>query len=75
MIETDLLTKQAEHLRSSTGLTVQTAFSEGDPAAFIERLQGQDRQHLLMVTTWQQTEYKVMSFLHQSNVPVLFVAF
>jgi hypothetical protein len=74
MIETGLLTKQAEQLRSSTGLTVQTAFTEGDPAAFIERLSGQYRQPLLIVASRQQAEHKVMSFLHQSNTPVLFAA-
>src|SRR5437016_1508408 len=42
VIQADFLAKQAEQLRSSTGLTVQTAFIEGDPAAFIERLHGQD---------------------------------
>jgi nucleotide-binding universal stress UspA family protein len=71
---TDFLVDQAERLRCSAGLTVQTAFTDGDPAAFIERLQGQDRQNLLIVTTRQQAEQKVMRFLHQSNVPVLFVA-
>jgi nucleotide-binding universal stress UspA family protein len=71
---TDFLADQAEQLRSSTGLTVETAFTDGDPAAFIERLRGQDRQHLLIVTTRQQAEHKVMRFLHQSDVPVLFVA-
>ena len=74
VIQADFLAKQAEQLRSSTGLTVQTAFIEGDPAAFIERLHGQDRQNLLIVTLRQQAEHKVMRFLHQSNVPVLFVA-
>ena len=74
MKEADFLADQAEQLRSSTGLTVQTAFTDGDPEAFIERLQGQYRQHLLIVTIRQQAEHKVMSFLHQSNVPVLFVA-
>ena len=74
IIATDLLTKQAERLRSSTRLTVQTAFTEGDPAAFIERLSGQYRQSLLIVTSQQQAEHRVMSFLHQSNVPVLFAA-
>jgi nucleotide-binding universal stress UspA family protein len=74
MKQADFLADQAEHLRLSTGLTVQTAFTEGDPAAFIERLQGQYQQHLLIVTTRQQAEHKVMKFLHQSNVPVLFVA-
>ena len=70
----DLLEDRAEQLRSSTGLTVQTAFTEGDSEAFIERLRGQDRQQLLIVTARQQAEHKVMRFLHQSNVPVLFVA-
>ena len=74
MKEADFLADQAEQVRSSTGLTVQTAFTEGDPEAFIERLQGQYRQHLLIVTLRQQAEHKVMSFLHQSNVPVLFAA-
>ena len=74
MIQADLLADRAERLRSSTGLIVQTAFTDGDPAAFIERLYGQDRQHLLIVTTRQQAEHKVMRFLHQSNAPVLFVA-
>ena len=70
----DLLADRAEQLRSSTGLSVKTAFTYGDPAAFIERLAGQDRQHLLIVTTRQQAEHRVLRFLHQSNVPVLFVA-
>lgn len=70
----DLLENRAEQLRSSTGLTVQTAFTEGDPETFIERLRGQERRQLLIVTARQQAEHKVMRFLHQSNVPVLFVA-
>src|SRR6266568_3028388 len=74
MKEADFLADQAEQVRSSTGLTVQTAFTKGDPEAFIEHLQEQYRQHLLIVTTRQQAEHKVMSFLHQSTVPVLFVA-
>jgi nucleotide-binding universal stress UspA family protein len=73
MKQADLLANQAEQLRLSTGLTVQTAFTDGDPEAFIERLQGQYGQNLLIVTTRQQAEQKVMRFLHQSNVPVLFV--
>ena len=72
--QADFLADRAERLRSSSGLPVQTAFTDGDPAAFIERLYGQDRQHLLIVTTRQQAEHKVMRFLHQSNAPVLFVA-
>ena len=72
--QADFLADQAERLRSSTSLTVQTAFTDGDSEAFIARLQGQYRQHLLIVTTRQQAEQKVMRFLHQSNVPVLFVA-
>ena len=74
MKQADFLAHQAEQLRFSTGLPVQTAFTDGDPEAFIERLQGQYQQNLLIVTIWQQAEHKVMRFLHQSNVPVLFVA-
>jgi nucleotide-binding universal stress UspA family protein len=74
MQQADFLADRAEQLRSSTGLTVQTAFTDGGPEAFIERLHGQDRQNLLIVTIRQQAEHKVMRFLHQSNVPVLFVA-
>ncbi len=71
---TDFLADQAEKLRHSTGLTVQTALTDGDSEAFIERLHGQYRQNLLIVTTRKQAEQKVMRFLHQSNVPVLFIA-
>ena len=74
MLETGLLKQQAEQLRSNTGLTVQTAFTEGDPAAFVERLYDQHRQSLLIVASRQQVKQRVMSFLHQSNAPVLFVA-
>src|SRR5579864_1013409 len=41
---TDFLADQAEKLRHSTGLTVQTALTDGDSEAFIERLHGQYRQ-------------------------------
>src|SRR5207248_2848802 len=54
MKEADFLEDRAEQLRSSTGLTVQTAFTDGDPEAFVEGLQGQYRQQLLIVTTRQQ---------------------
>jgi len=72
--QTDFLTDQAEQLRSSTGLTVETAVTEGNPEAFIERFYGQKQPNLLIVTTRKQAEHKVMRFLHQSNVPVLFIA-
>ena len=72
--QTDFLTDQAEQLRSSTGLTVQTAVTEGNPEAFIERYYGHHQPNLLIVTTRKQAEHKVMRFLHQCNVPVLFVA-
>lgn len=75
MKETGYLEEQAERLRASTGLAVRTAFTEGDPETFIEPLQGEFRQPLLIVTTRQQSEHKVMRFLHQSNVPVLFVGY
>jgi nucleotide-binding universal stress UspA family protein len=73
MKRADFLEDQAEQLRSSTGLTVQTAVSEGNPEAFIERFFGKNQQHLLIVTTREQAERKVMRFLHQSHVPVLFL--
>ena len=74
MKQADFLADQAERLRSSTGLTVQTAVTEENPEAFIERYYGHHQQHLLMVTTREQAEHQVMRFLHQSTVPVLFVA-
>jgi nucleotide-binding universal stress UspA family protein len=73
MERADFLEERAEQLRSSTGLTVQTAIAAGDPEAFIERLFGKNQRHLLIVTTREQAERKVMGFLHRSNVPVLFV--
>src|SRR6266446_5568551 len=72
--QTDFLADQAEQLRTSTGLTVQTVVTDGDPEAFIERFNGQHQHNLLIVTTRKQAGHKVMRFLHQSNVPVLFVA-
>ena len=74
MIETDLLEEQAERLRAGSGLAVRTSYTDGDPQTFIERLQLESRQPLLIVTTRATAEHKVMRFLHQSNVPVLFVA-
>jgi nucleotide-binding universal stress UspA family protein len=72
--QADFLAEQAEHLGSCTGLTVQTAVAEGNPAAFIEQYTGHHQQHLLIVTTRQQAKRRAMKFLHQSNVPVLFLA-
>lgn len=73
-MEAGYLEEQAKRLRSGTGLSVRTAFTDGDREIFIERLQGESRQPLLIVTARQQSERKVMRFLHQSNVPVFFVA-
>ena len=70
----DFLADQAEQLHTSTGLTVQTAVIDENPEAFIERFSNHNQQKLLIVTTREQAEHKVMRFLHQSNVPVLFVA-
>ncbi len=67
------LEDQAEQLRTSTGLTVETVVAEGDPGTFIERFFGKHQQHLLIVATREQAERKVMKFLHQSNAPVLFL--
>jgi nucleotide-binding universal stress UspA family protein len=72
MKQADFLADQAEQLRTSTGLTVRTAIADWDPAAFIEGIA--QEQKLLIVTTREQAELKVMRFLHQSNVPVLFIA-
>ena len=74
MKQADFLADRAEQLRSSTGLTVQTLVTDGDPEAFLERFNGQHQQNLLIVTTREQAEQKVMRFLHQCHVPVLFVA-
>jgi nucleotide-binding universal stress UspA family protein len=74
MKQADFLADRAEQLRTTTGLTVQTAVLDGDAEAFIERFYGQHQQKLLIVTTREQAEQKVMSFLHQSHVPVLFLA-
>jgi len=69
----DFLEGQAEQLRTGTGLTVETAVDDGNPTTFIERFFGKQQQHLLIVTTREQAERKVMGFLHRSNAPVLFL--
>jgi nucleotide-binding universal stress UspA family protein len=69
----DFLEGQAEQLRTITGLTVETAVDDGNPTTFIERFFGKDQQHVLVVTTREQAERKVISFLHRSNAPVLFL--
>ncbi len=69
----DFLEGQADHLRTTTGLTVETAVDDGNPTTFIERFFGKDQQHVLIVTTREQAERKVLSFLHRSNAPVLFL--
>jgi len=74
MKQADFLADRAEQLRTSTGLTVQTAVTDGDPDGFIERFSEQNQHNLLIVTTRKQAEHKVMRYLHQSNVPVLFIA-
>ena len=67
----DFLEDQAEQLRVSTGLTVVTTMDDGKPTTFMERFFGKDQQHVLIVTTREQAETKVLSFLHRSNAPVL----
>jgi len=69
----DFLEHQAEQLRTSTGLPVETAVAEGDPGALVERFFGKHQQQVLIVTTREQAERKVLRFLHQSNAPVLFL--
>lgn len=75
MKQAGFLVEKAEQLHTSTGLTVQTATADRDPEAFIEGLAQEHQQKLLIVTTREHAELKVMSFLHQCNVPVLFVTF
>ena len=67
----DFLEDQAEELRVTTGLTVETTLDDGKPTTFMERFFGKDQQHVLIVTTREQAETKVLSFLHRSNAPVL----
>jgi nucleotide-binding universal stress UspA family protein len=67
----DFLESQAEQLRATTSLRVETAVDDGEPTTFIERFFGKDQQHVLIVTTHDQAEKKVLSFLHQSNAPML----
>ncbi len=67
----DFLEDQAEQLRVTTGLTVETTLDDGKPTTFMERFFGKDQQHVLIVTTREQAETKVLSFLHRSNAPVL----
>ena len=69
----DILEDQAEQLRTSSGLLVQTLIAQGDPGASIERYFGENQRHQLIVTTREQAEHKVMRFLHHSTVPVLFL--
>ena len=69
----DFLEGQAEQLRTDTGLTVETAVLEGNGAPFMEQFFGKHQQHVLIVTTREQAERKVLSFLHRSNAPVLFL--
>jgi nucleotide-binding universal stress UspA family protein len=64
---------QAEQLRATTSLRVETAVDDGNPATFIERFFGRDQRQVLIVTTREQAERKVLSFLHRSNAPVLFL--
>jgi nucleotide-binding universal stress UspA family protein len=67
------LESQAEHLRTETGLTVETAVDDGKPATFMERFFGKDQRQVLIVTTREQAQRKVLSYLHLSNAPVLFL--
>jgi nucleotide-binding universal stress UspA family protein len=69
----DFLERQAEQVRTSTGLTVQTMVDDGNPMAFMDRYFGNHQQHVLIVTTREQAEQKVLSFLLRSNAPVLFL--
>lgn len=69
----DFLEGQAEQLRADTGLTVETAVVLGNSATFMEQFFGKHQQNVLIMTTHEQAERKVLSFLHRSNAPVLFL--
>ena len=69
----NFLEGQAEQLRADTGLTVEAAVMVGNATTFMEQFFGKHQQHVLIVTRREQAERKVLSFLHRSNAPVLFL--
>jgi nucleotide-binding universal stress UspA family protein len=70
----DSLEDKAQYLRTTTGLSVETAIIAREPEAFIERISGHEQSNLLVVTTREQALYGAEKFLRHRNVPVLLVA-
>jgi len=68
------LEDKAQYLRTTTGLSVETAIIAREPEAFIERISGNGRHNLLVVATREQALYGAEKFLRHRNVPVLLVA-
>ena len=68
------LEEKAQILRSRTGLRVETAVSERDPEAFIERMSGSGQGNVLVVATRAQALEGAEQFLRHRNVPVLLLA-
>ena len=71
---TDSLEDKAHYLRTTTGLSVETAIIASKPEAFIERISGHGQGNLLVVATREQALYGAEKFLRHRNVPVLLVA-
>jgi nucleotide-binding universal stress UspA family protein len=71
---TDTLQENAQLLRKTTGLRVQTATTARDPEAFLERISGNGPSDLLVVATREQALYGAEKFLRHRNVPVLLLA-
>ena len=74
MKSADSLEDKAQYLRTTTGLSVETAIIAREPEAFIERISGNGQSNLLVVATREQALYGAEKFLRHRNVPVLLVA-
>jgi nucleotide-binding universal stress UspA family protein len=68
------LEDKAQYLRTTTGLSVETAIIARKPEAFIERISEHGQSNLLVVATREQALYGAEKFLRHRNVPVLLVA-
>lgn len=71
---TDSLQEKVQLLRTTTGLRVQTATTDRDPEAFLERIIGSGPSDLLIVATREQALFGAEKFLRHRNVPVLLLA-
>jgi nucleotide-binding universal stress UspA family protein len=68
------LEDKAQYLRTTTGLSVETAIIAREPEAFLEHITGHGLSNLLVVATREQALYGAEKFLRHRNVPVLLVA-